>query len=74
MRRQAVRTGETVAVGPKMGSDELRLLLRQAGIKDAIVAPLRSGATVVGSLEVTGHLGDMSQFAQKQNVIPALSY
>ncbi len=62
LRRRAMRTGQTVAVGPRMGDDEQRQLLRQQGVKDAIVVPMRSGATAVGSLEVTGHLGDSAQF------------
>ena len=31
---------------------------RETGVKDAIVVPLRSGGGVIGTLEVTGRLGD----------------
>ncbi|HWB37084.1 MAG TPA: sensor domain-containing phosphodiesterase [Rugosimonospora sp.] len=62
LRRTAVRTGQTVAVGPRTGDEGLRHQLQQQGVKDAIVVPLRSGAATVGSLEVTGHLGEDSQF------------
>jgi diguanylate cyclase (GGDEF)-like protein len=59
LRRQAVKTGRTVAVGPRYGDDGLRPLLRQQGVKDAVVVPLRSGsAAVIGTLEVTSHLGE----------------
>jgi diguanylate cyclase (GGDEF)-like protein len=62
LRRRAVDTGLTVAAGPKIGDDDARALVRQAGIKDAIVVPMRSGSAVIGSLEVAGRLGDRSTF------------
>jgi len=64
LRLRAMRTGSTVAAGPRMGDDELRHMLRQHGVKDAIVVPLRAGRSVVGTLEVTGHMGDVSVFGQ----------
>jgi len=63
LRRQVVKTGRTVAVGPRSGSEELRPLLRQQGVKDAMVVPLHSGSgTVIGTLEVTSHLGERLYF------------
>ena len=62
LRERAVAEGATVVVGPRAGDGSLRAQLREAGIKDAIVVPLRSGAAVIGSLEVTGRLGDLTQF------------
>ncbi len=62
LRDRAVRDGATVVVGPKMGDPGLRALIRERGVKDAIVVPLRSGSAVIGLLEVTGRLGDLSQF------------
>jgi diguanylate cyclase (GGDEF)-like protein len=63
LRRQAMEAGETVAVGPKLGTDELRAQLREQRVKDAIVVPLRSGSAVIGTLEVAGRLGDIAHFS-----------
>ncbi|MGE5828480.1 MAG: putative bifunctional diguanylate cyclase/phosphodiesterase [Micromonosporaceae bacterium] len=62
LRRRAIAAGETLVVGQKTGDEELRTELRDAGTKDAIVVPLRSGTAVIGSLEVVGRLGDRTQF------------
>ena len=62
LRSRAVSAGKTLHVGTKQGSDADRELLRAAGVKDAIIVPLRSGSAVIGSLEVTGRLGDLAQF------------
>jgi diguanylate cyclase (GGDEF)-like protein len=62
VRDRAVRDATTVVVGPKMGDPGLRALIRERGVKDAIVVPLRSGSVVIGLLEVTGRLGDRLQF------------
>jgi diguanylate cyclase (GGDEF)-like protein len=64
LRERAVESGITVAVGPKLGDPALRALIRDTGVKDVIVAPLRSGSVVIGSLEVTGRLGDATQFRE----------
>jgi diguanylate cyclase (GGDEF)-like protein len=64
IRDRAVRDAATVVVGPKLGDPGLRALIRDSGIKDAIVVPLRSGSAVIGLLEVTGRLGDSAQFKQ----------
>jgi diguanylate cyclase (GGDEF)-like protein len=63
IRKRATETGETVAVGPKTGEEHLRAVLREAGTKDVIVVPLRSGTAVIGTLEVAGRLGDLAYFA-----------
>jgi diguanylate cyclase (GGDEF)-like protein len=62
LRERAVDTGTTVAVGSKLGDPALRALIRDSGVKDAIVAPLKSAAVVIGSLEVTGRLSDATAF------------
>ncbi len=62
LRTLAVKTGATVAVGPKLGNEDLRFHLRERGTKDAIVVPLRSAATVIGTLEVAGRMGDVAFF------------
>jgi diguanylate cyclase (GGDEF)-like protein len=62
LRKRVVATGETVAVGPKLGDEQLRTELREWGAKDAIVVPLRAGSQVIGCLEVAGRLGDASHF------------
>ena len=64
LRERALRDSSTVVVGPKVGDPDLRTLIREGGVKDAIVVPLCSGSVVIGSLEVTGRLGDLPQFGQ----------
>ncbi|HKE64259.1 MAG TPA: sensor domain-containing phosphodiesterase [Micromonosporaceae bacterium] len=56
VRDRAVASGKTVAISSRTGDATLRDALREAGPKDVIVAPLRSGGTVIGTLEVAGHL------------------
>ncbi len=63
LRQKAMETGETVAVGAQLGED-LRSTLRDTGVKDAIVVPLRAGSAVIGTLEVSGRLGDQIHFGQ----------
>jgi diguanylate cyclase (GGDEF)-like protein len=63
LRRAAMQRGETITVGPRLGGfDELSAEPPAHSVKDAIVAPLRSGAAVIGTLEVAGRLGDLAQF------------
>jgi diguanylate cyclase (GGDEF)-like protein len=62
LRKRVVATGETVAVGAKLGDAQLRTELREWGAKDAIVVPMRAGSRVIGCLEVAGRLGDVSYF------------
>lgn len=58
VRQRAVETGTTIFVSPKVGDEDLRAAIREAGTKDAIVVPLRSGGAVIGTLEVTGRMSD----------------
>jgi diguanylate cyclase (GGDEF)-like protein len=62
LRLEAVKIGETVAVGDSFGPSELLNDLRMSGGKDAIVVPLRAGSAVIGTLEVAARLGDLSRF------------
>ncbi len=62
VRRRVLATGETVAIGPKLGGEKLRGELRVTGAKDAIVVPLRAGSAVIGCIEVTNRLGDLATF------------
>ncbi|WP_213453122.1 putative bifunctional diguanylate cyclase/phosphodiesterase [Rhizomonospora bruguierae] len=62
LRRRVLETGQTVAVGLKMGEEGLRAELRAAEVKDAIAVPLKAGSAVIGSLEVAGRLGDAMHF------------
>ncbi|SNS85130.1 diguanylate cyclase (GGDEF) domain-containing protein [Asanoa hainanensis] len=58
IRRRVGETGETIAVGHKLGGDELRAELGTTRSKDAIVVALRAGSAVIGTLEVANRLGD----------------
>jgi diguanylate cyclase (GGDEF)-like protein len=63
IRERAVAGEHGVAVGPKFDDTaDLRHTLHEAGRKDAIVVPLRSGQTTVGSLEVVNRIGDTVTF------------
>ncbi|MDI1460220.1 bifunctional diguanylate cyclase/phosphodiesterase [Catellatospora sp. KI3] len=62
MRKRAVETGATVAAGARLGDDQLRTELRETGVKDAIVVPLRAGSAIIGTLEAAGRLGEIAQF------------
>jgi diguanylate cyclase (GGDEF)-like protein len=62
LRDRAVAESVTVAAGPRLGDPQTRVLIRESGVKDCIVVPLRSGSAVIGTLEVTGRLGDVAQF------------
>lgn len=64
LRKQAVELGETVAVSAQLGTENLRQTVRSQGLKDAIVVPLRAGSAVIGTLEVAGSLGDLSNFKE----------
>jgi diguanylate cyclase (GGDEF)-like protein len=69
LRRRAVETGTTVAVGGKLGGDEKLLAdLRAAGGENAIVVPLRSGSVVIGSLEVAGRIGGTMSTYRREDV------
>ncbi|GIF65758.1 bifunctional diguanylate cyclase/phosphodiesterase [Asanoa ishikariensis] len=63
--RQRVRdTGTTIAVGHRLGTDELRAELREARAKDGIVVALRAGSAVIGCLEVANRLSDLDSFGE----------
>ena len=64
LRRKVVDAGHTVAIGPRLGDSDLRAQLREQGVKDVIVVPLRSGNAVIGTLEVAGRLGDTAHFSR----------
>ncbi|AVT32442.1 MULTISPECIES: bifunctional diguanylate cyclase/phosphodiesterase [unclassified Plantactinospora] len=62
-RERATGESRTVAAGSRMGGHpDVREALREAGLKDVIVTPLRSGQAVIGSLEVVNRLADIGHF------------
>jgi diguanylate cyclase (GGDEF)-like protein len=61
LRRRAFETGDTVAIGPRLGTGQ-PLDVGQAETKDAIVVPLRAGSVVIGCLEAANRLGDTTYF------------
>jgi len=63
VRDRVMAEGRTVAVGARFpATEDLRPALREAKAKDAIVVPLRSGQTTIGTLEVVNRLGDPRTF------------
>jgi diguanylate cyclase (GGDEF)-like protein len=60
---RATAQRRSVAVGSRLTTDrDLQPSLSEAGIKDCIVVPLRSGQAVIGTLEVVNRLGDFKHF------------
>jgi len=69
LRRRAVETSQSVAVGGKLGgAPQLLADLREAGVRDAIVVPLRSGPAVIGTLEVADRLGGPAAWLTRADV------
>jgi diguanylate cyclase (GGDEF)-like protein len=62
MRKLAVDGGETITFGSRFEEDKRLVELRQSGIKDLIIVPLKAGSAVIGCLELTGRMGDTSGF------------
>ena len=62
LRLRASAEGVAIAVGARLGDDRARALLRESGAKEAIVVPLRSGAAVIGTLEVVNRLNYATTF------------
>lgn len=63
LRERAIAGQRAVAVGTHFRTDaDLRYVLRDARMKDAIVVPLRAGQTTIGSLEVVNRLGGQLTF------------
>ncbi|HEY8532380.1 MAG TPA: bifunctional diguanylate cyclase/phosphodiesterase [Micromonospora sp.] len=62
LRRRVVETGQTLAVGVKFGDEQMRRELLGPNAKDAIAVPLKAGSAVIGCLEVSGRLGDLTHF------------
>jgi diguanylate cyclase (GGDEF)-like protein len=63
LARTRAQEGGTAAAGSRFENDEeFRQALRQSGLKDVIVTPLRSGQAVIGTLEVVNRLGDAGHF------------
>ena len=63
IRERVMADGRPLAVGPNFGAtQELRQTLRESKIKDAVIVPLRSGQTSIGTLEVINKLGDARSF------------
>lgn len=58
----AVAGDRTVAVGPKVGEEAHRNLLRGSHVKDAIVVPLRSGSAAIGCVAAANRMGDSKFF------------
>jgi diguanylate cyclase (GGDEF)-like protein len=63
LTRRATSERRSVAVGSRLDTDQdLLPALQEAGLKDCIVVPLRSGQAVIGTLEVINRLGDLKHF------------
>ena len=63
VRERAVSSQRAVAVGSQFDREtDLRNVLRDADLKDAIVVPLQSGQATIGSLEVVNRLGGQLTF------------
>jgi diguanylate cyclase (GGDEF)-like protein len=59
---QVVEEGRAIVVPKSARSPVLRTFVDQLGVRDAIVAPLRSEDTVIGTIMVANRLGEVSTF------------
>jgi len=59
---QVVQEGRAIVVPRSARSAVLRAFVDQLGVRDAIVAPLRSEDTVIGTIMVANRLGEVSTF------------
>jgi diguanylate cyclase (GGDEF)-like protein len=58
VRERAIATEHAVAVGDRFPeTEDLRPIVREAGLKDLMVIPLLSGQVTVGTLEVSNRIG-----------------
>ncbi|GIE86578.1 GGDEF domain-containing protein [Actinoplanes regularis] len=65
VRERALRDETRIAVGSQFPeTSDLRESLRSARVNDAIVVPLRSGRAVIGTLEVSNHVGEGRTFRE----------
>jgi diguanylate cyclase (GGDEF)-like protein len=60
--QRAVATEQGALLIPPITDQALRQALLERGITDAMIAPLRPGAGVAGTLVVANHLGDVGAF------------
>jgi diguanylate cyclase (GGDEF)-like protein len=59
---KVVEEGQAIVVPRSARSADLRAFVDQLGVRDAIVAPLRSEDTVIGTIMVANRLGEVSTF------------
>jgi diguanylate cyclase (GGDEF)-like protein len=72
--RRAVATEQAILLTPPITDQALREALLERGITDAMIAPLRAGAGVVGTLLVANRLGDVGAFgAQDLTLLQTLA-
>jgi len=60
--RQVVDNDQAIVIARSARSPNHRAYLTQLGVRDAIVAPLRSEDTVIGTIMVADRLGEVSTF------------
>jgi diguanylate cyclase (GGDEF)-like protein len=62
VRAEVVRTGKGVLLARPIRDEALRKEMERRGLKDAVVAPLRSESGIVGSIMVANRMGDVGTF------------
>lgn len=75
IRQKVMTAGRTLLVSQKGGEDDamLRAALRSRRVKDVIAVPLKSGAAIIGCLEVANRLGDSSLGAADVRLLETLA-
>jgi diguanylate cyclase (GGDEF)-like protein len=63
--KRTVETEQGILLVPPIADQALRQALHQRGITDAMIAPLRAGAGVAGTLLVANRLGDVGAFSEQ---------
>ncbi len=59
---EVVRTGKGLLVPRPIRDDALRTEMERRGLKDAVVAPLRSESGIIGTIMVANRMGDVGTF------------
>ena len=62
VRAEVVRTGKGLLLPRPIRDEALRKEMERRGLKDAVVAPLRSESGIIGSIMVANRMGDVGTF------------
>jgi diguanylate cyclase (GGDEF)-like protein len=62
LRQRVLDSGDYLLLTTKQGDSDGRAELRRAGVRDAMIVPLRSSSVVIGTIEVANRIGQGNTF------------